>query len=153
MISLLKWKMVRFSVKKSNCLFFDRYRTMSINICSIILIILFIVFILFSIFYKINFSTSYNGFVVKGDRYYVNMVLSDNDIQCLQKTKLVVDGQIINYSINSISDEYVLTENGSLRSVLLDFEIPIDKRIVNNVIKLNFIEKTTIFNKVKEMFI
>jgi len=139
--------------KVNNCLFFDRYRNMSINICSIVLIILFIVFILFSVFYKFDFSTSYNGFVVKGDRYYVNMFISDNGIQHLQKTKLVVDGQVIDYSINSISDEYVLTDDGSLRSVLLDFDLSLDKRIVNNVIKLNFLERTTIFNKVKEMFI
>ena len=137
----------------NNCLFFDKYRSISISICSIALIILFIVFILFSIFYKIDFSTSYNGIVVKGDEYYVNMFIDDNGICRIQKALLVVDGQVIQYSINQISDEYVPTDNGLVRSVLLDFDFDDDKKIVNNVIKLNFLEKTTIFNKVKEMFL
>ena len=137
----------------NNCLFFDRHRDISINICSIILIILFMVFILFSIFCRINFSTSYNGIVVKGDKYYVNMFISDNGIQWIQKTVLVVDGQVIQYSINQISDEYVTTNNGLARSILLDFDLDDSKRIENNVVKLNFLEKNTIFNKVKEMFL
>ena len=137
----------------NNCLFFDRYCDISISICSIILIILFIILILFSIFCRINFSTSYNGIVVKGDKYYVNMFISDNGIQWIQKTVLVVDGQVIQYSINQISDEYVTTNNGLARSVLLDLDLDDSKKIVNNVVKLNFLEKTTIFNKVKEMFL
>ena len=137
----------------NNCLFFEKYRNISINICSIVLIILFIIFIMFSIFCRINFSTSYNGFVVKEDKYYVNMFISDNGIGQLQKTVLVVDGQVVNYSISQISDEYVPTDKGLVRSVLLDFEIDDSKKIVNNVVKLNFLEKNTIFNKVKEMFL
>lgn len=142
-----------FLVKKfyNNCLFFEKYRNISINVCSIVLIIIFIIFILFCIFFKINFCTSYNGFVVKGDRYYVNMFISDNGIGQLQKTVLVVDGQVVDYSINKISDEYIPTDNGLVRSVLLDFNLSDSKKIVNNVVKLNFLEKTTIFNKVKEM--
>lgn len=137
----------------NNCLFFDKYRNISINICSIVLIILFIVFILFSIFCKVNFNTSYNGIVVKGDKYYVDVYITDNGIQWLQKTVLVVDGQVTNYSINKISDEYVFTDNSLVRSVLLDFDLDDSKKIINNVIKLNFLEKTTIFNKVKEMLL
>ena len=144
-----------FLVKRfyNNCLFFDKYRNISINICSIVLIIIFIIFILFSVFCKINFSTSYSGFVVKEDKYYVNMFVNDNDICRIQKATLVVDGQVIGYSINRISDEYIPTDSGLVRSVLLDFEIDDSKKIVNNVIKLNFLEKNTIFNKVKEMFL
>ena len=143
-----------FHVRKfyNNCLFFDRYRNISISVCSIVLIVLFIFFILFSVFYEFNFSTSYSGIVVKEDRYYVNMFISDNGIWQLQKNVLVVDGQVVDYSIKKSSDEYVPTDNGLVRSVLLDLDLDDSKKIVNNVVKLNFLEKTTIFNKIKEMF-
>jgi len=138
-------------VKKfyNKCLFFDRYRNMSINICSICLIILFLLILLFSLFVKIDFNTSYDGLVVKGEEFYVRIFLDDSSIRFIQKNSLVVDGNVIDYSIVSISDDYVIP---GLRSVLLDFDLDYNMRINNNIIRLHFIEKKTIFERVKEKF-
>lgn len=141
-------------VKKnySRCLFFDRYRNISISICSIVLIVVLVLFLLFSLFCKINFCTSYSGYVVKEDDFYVRLFLDDNSIQFLQKDELVVNGKRVDYNIVSISDEYALS-NGLVRSVLLSFDLDNKDKIINNVINLHFLRKNTIFNKVKEMFL
>ena len=136
----------------SKCLFFDRYRNISINVCSIILIVVLILFLLFSLFFKINFCTSYSGYVVKEDDFYVRLFLNDNDIHFLQEDELVFNGKRVDYNIVSISDEYVLS-NGLVRAVLLSFDLDNKEKIVNNVINLHFLRKNTIFNKVKEMFL
>lgn len=136
----------------SKCLFFDRYRNILINIWSISLIALLILFLIFCLFFKVIFDTSYSGYVVKEDDFYVRLFLDDNGIQFLQKNELVVNGKKQDYNVISISDEYVLS-NGLVRAVLLSFDLPDRDKIVNNVIKLHFLEKNTIFNKVKEMFI
>lgn len=134
----------------SKCLFFDRYHNVSIIIISVVLIILFFLFLLFSLFFKINFSTSYSGYIVKEDDYYVCLFLDDNGIQFLQKNELVVDGDVVDYNIVRISDEYGSNMN---RAVILDFDLSRYDKIVNNVIELHFLEKSTIFNKVKELFL
>lgn len=136
----------------SKCLFFDRYRNILINIWSISLIALLILFLIFCLFFKVIFDTSYSGYVVKEDDFYVRLFLDDNGIQFLQKNELVVNGKKQDYNVISISDEYVLS-NGLVRAVLLSFDLSDRDKIVNNVIKLHFLEKNTIFNKVKEMFI
>ncbi len=135
----------------NNCLFFDKYRDTSMVICSIFIIILFIIFLLISFFIKFKFITSYSGIVVKEDEFYVNLVLDDNGIQWLQKTYLLVDKERKDYSIVKISDEFYLTDKGPMRYVYLKFDIDDDKKIVNNVLKINFVYKSTIFNKLKEM--
>lgn len=136
----------------SRCLFFDRYNNISIIFCSIVLIVLFLVFLLFSIFIKISFSKSYSGFVVKEDDFYVRVFLSDSEIQFLQNNELVVNGNIVSYDVISISDEYILSDE-LVREVIISFDLSDKDKIVNNVIELNFLEKNTIFNKVKEMFL
>lgn len=136
----------------NNCLFFDRYRNISISICSLFIMILISLFIFISVFYKFAFSTSYNCIVVKEDDFYAYMVIDDNGIQWLQKTFLVFDKKKVDYSIIRISDEYILTENGPMRYVYLKFDFDDKYKIVNNVLKLNFVYKSTIFNKLKEMF-
>ena len=134
----------------SKCLFFDRCHNFSICIISIILLIMFFMFLLFSLFFKINFSTSYSGYIVKEDDYYVCLFLDDNGIQFLQKNELVVDGDVVDYNIVRISDEYGFNMT---RTVILDFDLSHYDKIVNNVIELHFLEKSTIFNKVKELFL
>lgn len=134
----------------SKCLFFERYRNMSINICSICLIILFALFLLFSLFFKIDFSTSYDGLVVKEDDFYVRIILDDSSVRFIKKNTLVVDGNVVDYNIISISDDYVVP---GLRSVLLDFDLDDDVKINNNIIKLHFLEKKTIFERMKERFL
>lgn len=136
---------------KSRCLFFDKYNNMSVFICSLILIILMLVIFFISLFVKFNFSTSYTGVVVKDGDFYVSVVVSADDLQRLQKNSLVVNKEKKDYSVVSISEDYVITDNGPMKYVVLKFDIDIDERIVNNVIKLNFIHRCTIFSKLKEM--
>lgn len=136
---------------RDRCLFFNRYNNMSVFICSLILIILLFVFFFISLFVKFNFSTSYIGVVVKEDDFYVRMVADVDDLQRLQKNSLVVDKEKKDYSIISISDDFVITDSGPMKYVFLKFDIDIDEKIVNNVIKLNFIRRCTIFSKLKEM--
>lgn len=134
----------------SKCLFFDKYHNVSIIIISVILIVLFFLFLLFSLFFKVNFSKSYSGYIVKEDDYYVCLFLDDNGIQFLQKNELVVAGDVVDYNIVRISDEY---GSNMTRTVILDFDLSHYDKIVNNVIELHFLEKSTIFNKVKELFL
>lgn len=136
---------------RDRCLFFNKYNNMSVFICSLILIILLFVFFFISLFVKFNFSTSYIGVVVKEDDFYVRMVADVDDLQRLQKNSLVVDKEKKDYSIISISDDFVITDSGPMKYVFLKFDIDIDEKIVNNVIKLNFIRRCTIFSKLKEM--
>ena len=39
-----------------------------------------------------------------------------------------------------------------MRYVYLKFDFDDDKKIVNNILKLNFVYKSTIFDRLKEMF-
>lgn len=135
----------------SRCLFFDRYHDLMITFCSFIIVVLIVSFIFISLFVKFDFSTSYSGIVVKEDDFYVSLVISDNDLQRLQKTVLVVDNKKTDYSIIRISDDYVLSSSGPMRYVYLKFDFDDRYKISNNVLKLNFISHKTIFSRLKEM--
>ena len=52
-----------------------------------------------------------------------------------------------------ISDEYIISDNGPVRKVYLKFNLNDSDKIINNVLKLNFINRTTIFSYVKERFL
>ena len=134
----------------SRCLFFDRYRNMSINICFVCLIILFVLVLLLFLFFKFDFCTSYDGYVVKGDEFYVRTFLNDSSIRDIQKNTLVVNGNVVDYNIISISDEYVLP---GLRSVMFKFEMEDDMKVVNNIIRLHFLDRMTFFERIKERFL
>lgn len=134
----------------NRCLFFNMYHQFSITICSYCISFIFIIFLFIFFFIKFNCISSYNGFVAKGDDYYVVLYISDNGLQKLKKNVLVVDGKEYNYDIYMISDEYVLSESGPVRKVHLKFDLDNSDKIVNNVIKLNFVYKKTIFEYVKE---
>lgn len=136
---------------KNNCLAFDRYRDLSLTIVSLIIIILILVLLVVSIFVKFNFITSYNGIVVKEDDFYVGLVVSADDLVKIQKSSLIVDKDKKDFSIVSIGEEFVLTGQGSKKYVVLKFEFDDNEKIVNNVIKLNFINRCSIFSKLKEM--
>lgn len=136
----------------SNCLFFDKYRDFQICFCSIFLIILIVIFIFISVFYKFNFSASYNG-IVSEEEYYVVVYLSDNGLQSIKKNVLIVDKVMVDYDIVKVSDDYILSDKGPVRSIYLKFNLNDNDKIVNNVLKLNFIYKSTIFNYVKERFL
>ncbi len=106
-----------------------------------------------SIRYKFNFHFSYNGLVLKEEEeYYVYLLLSDNDITKIKQLFLIVDKKHINYQVSKISDEYILTDSGPKKGVYIKYNLSDEDKIVNNVIKLNFIYESTIFNKLKEMF-
>jgi len=136
----------------NNCLFFDKYRDFSITFCSLIFMVFLLISIAIVVFYKLNFCISYSGFVVKEDDYYVSLYIDDNGLQNIKKNVLVVNKVNLDFDIVRISDDYVLTENGPMRCVYLKFNLDDGDKIINNVLKLNFIHKSTIFNKMKEMF-
>ena len=133
-------------------LLFNKYDK-KITFFSIILLMLVIFMIVISVFYKFNFHFSYNGIVFGEEgEYYVYVLLSDNDIVKIKKVFLVVDKCHVSYKIFKISDEYILTDIGPKRGVYLKFDLNDDDKIVNNVISLNFVYESTLFNKLKEMF-
>ena len=135
----------------SKCLFFDRYHDFMIMLCIFFIVILISSFIFMSIFVKFDFSTSFNGVVVKEDDFYVSVVISDNDLRWIQNSLLVVDKNRVDFSIVKISDEYVLSSGGPMRCVYLKFDFDDRYKIINNVVKLNFVSRKTIFSKLKEV--
>lgn len=137
----------------SKCLFFDKYHDFVIMFCVFFVVILILSFIFLSVFVKFDFITSFNGIVVKEDDFYVSLVISDNDLQRIQKALLVVDKARVDFSIVKISDEYVLSSDGPMRYVYLKFNFDDRYKIINNVIKLNFVSRKTIFSKLKEVFL
>ena len=145
MVGLLKMRRL-----SDNCLFFNRYRDLSITICSCFIVIIFTVFFVVSVSFKFDFVSSYSGFVVKEDKYYVVLYINDNELQNIKKNVLVVDNVKFNYNIHKISDEYVVSNSGPVRMVYLDFDLDESYKIVNNVLKLNFVSKKTFFKYVKE---
>lgn len=137
----------------SNCLFFSRYRDLLILICSCVVIFMGFVFLYISFFVRFDFISSYNGFVIKEDDYYVVLYLDDNGISRIKKNVLVVDNVMCEFDIFKISDEYIISDNGPVRKVYLKFNLNDSDKIINNVLKLNFINRTTIFSYVKERFL
>jgi len=135
-----------------NCLFFDRYRDFWIYFYSVLCMFLIVVLIFISVFLKFNFSVSYSG-IVSEEEYYVLVYISDNGLQNIKKNVLVVDKVSLDYDIVRISDEYVLSDNGPVRAVYFKFNLNDNDKIVNNVVKLNFVYKSTIFNYLKERFL
>ena len=135
----------------NNCLFFDKKYNFSITFFSLFVVALILFFIFICVFHKFDFSISYNGIVVKEDDYYVSIIIDDNDITKLQDSLLVLDKEKKDFSINKISDEYYLTDKGPMRYVYLKFDFDENKKIINNVLKLNFIRRRTIFSRLKEM--
>ena len=136
----------------SNCLFFDRYRDFWICFYSVLCMFLIVVLIFISVFLKFNFSVSYSG-IVSEEEYYVLVYISDNGLQNIKENVLVVDKVSLDYDIVRISDEYVLSDNGPVRAVYFKFNLSDNDKIVNNVVKLNFVYKNTIFNYLKERFL
>ena len=137
----------------SKCLFFDRYHDLFITICSICIVILLSCLILICIFVKFDFCFSHSGIVVKQDDFYVSLYISDNDLQWIQNAFLVVDKVKVDYSIVKISDEYILSSSGPVRYIYLKFDFDDRYKIVNNVLKLDFISQKTIFSRLKEMIL
>lgn len=136
----------------NKCLFYC-YRDPSITICSIVILVFLIVILLVLFFVKFNFCYRFNGLVLKdGDDFYVSTLVSDSDIKKIPDYSFLVDKKKVNYQIINISDEYVLTDGGLKRELSLKFDIIDDKKIVNNVLELIFIDNKTFFEKLKERF-
>lgn len=136
----------------NKCLFYC-YRDLSITICSIVIMFLLVGIFCILLFVKFDFCYRFNGLVLKdGDIFYVSTLLGDSELKKIQNFSFLVDKKKTDYYIRNISSEYVLTENGLKREVSLEFNIEDDKKIVNNVIDLTFIDKKTIFENLKERF-
>jgi len=138
---------------KNNCLCFDKFYDFKMVVCSIIIIILIFCLIMLSLFYKFEFSDSYNGIVkMEEGNYYVYILVDDNDISKIRNQYLVIDKERKEYQIVRIEQEYILTEYGPMRGLYLSLSINDDDKILNNVLLLNFVSKKTIFDKLKENF-
>ena len=138
---------------KNNCLCFDKFYDFKITFCSIIIIILISCLIMLSLFYKFDFSDSYNGIVrMEEGNFYVYILVDDNDISKIRNQYLVVDKEKKEYQIIKIEQEYVFTDYGPMRGLYLEFNINDDDKILNNVLTLKFVSKKTIFDKLKENF-
>lgn len=138
---------------QNKCLFYC-YKDFSIYLCSLFILLFLIVFVFILFFVKFNFCYRYSGFVLEeGEEFYVYIMASDSWISKLQNIPLVIDKNSVSYDIIRIGREYILTESGIRREVLLKFDIDDNKKIVNNVLELCFLRKMTFFDKMKEMFI
>lgn len=138
---------------RNKCLFF-KYSDFSVIIVSIIILILLNIILFIMFFVKFDFSYGYNGLVIKdGDNFYVSIMVSDSELKKLPNYSFVVNKSSIDYEIINISNEYVLTDSGLKRELILSFDIDSDKKIVNNVLDLYFVSKKTFFDKIKEMLI
>ncbi len=138
--------------KCERCLFY-RYRPIWINSISFCIFVIIFIVLFISFFVKFSFCYRYDGLVIrKGDDFYVS-ILVDNNWFDLQNLPLVVDKERTSYSIISIDSDYVVTNFGLKKQVILEFDIDDDKKIVNNVLNLYFIRNMTFFKKIKEMIV
>lgn len=138
---------------RNKCLFFE-YSDFSIIIVSIVILVLLNIIFFIMFFVKFDFSYGYNGLVIKdGENFYVSVMVSDSELKKLPSYSFIVNNNCIDYEIISIGGDYVLTDSGLKRELILSFDIGDDKKIVNNVLDLYFISKKTFFNKIKEMLI
>ena len=135
----------------SKCLFFDRYHDFIISFCSFLIVVLLALFIVVCFCVKFSFNKGYSGVVFKDGDFYVSLDLSDNDLQRIQASLLVVNKVETEFSIVRISDDYMLSSSGPVRRIYLKFDFDDKYKIQNNVIKLNFISKKTIFSRLREM--
>lgn len=137
----------------NNYLIFDKYRDLKLIISSVIMIV-FVSFLLFMIlFFKFEYVKSYNGVVSLEDDYYVYILLDDSEIISIQNFQMVLDKKKLHYEIVKIDEEYNLTDYGPKKRVFLKFEIDSSKKVVNNIVRLDFISKKTFFERLKEKFI
>ena len=133
----------------NSCLFFC-YKDFWINFISFLIVLILISFIFITCFIKFDFCYRYSGLVMKEDDYYVS-ILVDNSWFNLQNCSLVVDGKSLDYSIIGISSDYTITDDGIKREVFVTFDIDDNKKIINNVLNLYFIRRTTFFTIMREM--
>ena len=136
---------------KNRCLFF-KYKDIHITMFSILILCFLILSFVIFFFVKFSFSYRYNGIVLKeGDDYYVSVLVSDNELRKIQVLELLVDGKKNNFNIVSISDGYSLSY-ALKREVILETDLSSDKRILNNIIELVFVDKKTFFERMKDIY-
>lgn len=136
---------------RNKCLFF-KYRDIQITVFSILILCFLILSFVILFFVRFNFSYRYNGLVLReGDCYYVSIIVSDNELRKIQVLELLVDGKKNNFDIVNISDEYSLSY-ALKREVTLRIDLADNKKIVNNIVSLVFVDKKTFFERMKEIF-
>lgn len=136
---------------RNKCLFF-KYRDIQITVFSILILCFLILSFVILFFVRFNFSYRYNGLVLReGDCYYVSIIVSDNELRKIQVLELLVDGKKNDFDIINISDEYSLSY-ALKREVILKIDLSDNKKIVNNIVSLVFIDKKTFFERMKETF-
>lgn len=140
--------------KNRNCLFFYKFFDKFVFILSIILLLILILCIYVFFFVKFMFNTRYSGLVYKdGGDYYVSLFIDDSGIKKIQDNILVAFKRQCDYDIIDISSEYVSYDKVPLRRVNIRFDLPETARIINNVIDLNFVYKSTFYSILKEKFL
>lgn len=136
---------------KNKCLFF-KYKDIHITIFSILILCFLILSFIIFFFVKFSFSYRYNGLVLReGDDFYVSVIVSDSELRKIQVLELLVDGKKNNFNIVSISDGYSLSY-ALKREVILETDLSSDKRILNNIIELVFVDKKTFFERMKDIY-
>lgn len=118
-----------------------------IIIWTLIITILLVSFILLGCIYKYNKFKEFYGLVIeKEDEKFVQILVSDNDLDIIKNDNLIIKRQNISYSYEI--DPSIYSENNKLyRLVNLKIDnIPEDEQIVSVIFKS---EKTTFFNEIK----
>ena len=118
-----------------------------------IILILLCLFVIFILNYKISIYDIYEAKVVKGDDYYVQVLVDVNKQDFLSNDEVLIENKKYNYEILNIENDYIYDLNK--KYMIVNVSIKLDKKYkVNNnyLILKQKRKKETIFNLILEKF-
>jgi len=120
-------------------------------------IISFIIFFSLIIILNLYFTKNYKtyGQVVKDNTYKLLLYLSPYQLNIIKKNnKLTIDDLEYTYYIESISNEYVISnDNDYYLKVILDINLKEEDKIINNFLEVTIFEsKKKLFYYLKDYF-
>lgn len=118
-----------------------------------IILILLCLFVIFILNYKISIYDIYESKIVKGDDYYVQVLVDINKQDFLSNDEVLIENKKYNYKILNIENDYIYDSN--IKYMIVNVSINLDKKYkVNNnyLILKQKRKKETIFNLILEKF-